>query len=601
MSMQGVQGEEKIDLTKAEAKRVRERSLRLLFSLIAPVKNRLWGSLVLVVSSQALRVVGPYLIAVAIDQALPQAIKGNWTPLYVTVGEYLGAAISAALLIAFFLRYAQKVNQDIMFDMRRRLFRHTQNLSIEFHETYTSGRIIARQTSDLDSIKELLDSGGNEMVAGILNMVFTAIALLLLDAQSFFILLVALIPLYFLTIWFQRQTRINYRKTRVASARLIVYFVETMTGIRAVKAFRKEKRNEEKYSELVEDYRSVNAKVIQLFGIYDPGLIMIGNITVAFILFFGGSRVIDHHLGIGVLVSAIFYARRFFDPMENLAMFYNAYQSANSALEKISGVLEEQPSVPEPTNPVELAERKGHLHFDDVSFAYSNGKQILPKFNLDIPAGQTIALVGTTGAGKSTLAKLISRFYDPIEGKVSLDGVDLRDLRDNDLRKAIVMVTQEAYLFSGSVADNISLGKPDATREEVIASAKAVGAHEFIEALPDGYDTDVNKRGGRVSAGQRQLISFARSFIADPTVLLLDEATSSLDIPSERMVQRGLQTLLKGRTAIIIAHRLSTVSIADRVIVMEHGEIIEDDAPATLIAGTGKFAKMHKAWRDSLV
>jgi ATP-binding cassette subfamily B protein len=479
--------------------------------------------------------------------------------------------------------------------------RQTQRLSVEFHETYTSGRLIARQTSDLDSIKELLDSGGSEMISGILFMLFTAIALVTLDASSFLIMLVSFIPLFFLTRWFQKNTRISYRKTRVASAKLIVHFVESMTGIRAVKAFRKEKRNEDTYKDLVEDYRSVNAKVIQLFGIYDPGLIMIGNITVAFVLLWGGLRVMDGDLGIGVLISCILYARSFYEPMENLAMFYNSYQSANSALEKISGVLEEEPSVPEAENPTPLAERKGNINFNTVQFAYSNGKVVLPKFNMDIPAGQTIALVGTTGAGKSTLAKLIGRFYDPSAGTVELDGVDLRQLTDDDLRKAVVMVTQEAYLFSGTVAENIALGKPEATREEIEQSAKAVGAHEFILSLPDGYDTDVNKRGGRVSAGQRQLISFARAFIADPTVLILDEATSSLDIPSERMVQKGLQTLLAGRTAIIIAHRLSTVSIADRVVVMEHGQIIEDDTPAALIAGTGKFAKMHKAWRDSLV
>ena len=397
------------------------------------------------------------------------------------------------------------------------------------------------------------------------------------------------------------NTRTNYRKTRVASAKLIVHFVETMTGIRAVKAFRKEKQNQTKYAELVEDYRDVNAKVIQLFGIFDPGLILIGRITAAAVLLFGGLRVVDGTLGIGVLLSCILYVRSFYDPMEQLAMFYNSFQSANSGLEKISGVLEEEPSVPEPEHSVALDEPHGHIEFKDVQFAYSNGAEILPNFSLNIPAGQTIALVGTTGAGKSTLAKLVSRFYDPVRGTVSLDDIDLRLLSDEDLRRAVVMVTQEAYLFSGTVADNIALGKPNATREEIESSAKAVGAHEFISALPDGYDTDVNKRGGRVSAGQRQLISFARAFIADPAVLILDEATASLDIPSERMVQHGLKTLLADRTAIIIAHRLSTISIADRVLVMEHGRIIEDDAPAALIAGTGKFSKMHKAWRDSLV
>ncbi|NBW72957.1 MAG: ABC transporter ATP-binding protein [Microbacteriaceae bacterium] len=601
MSMHGVQNEEKIHLNKEEQKRIRQRSLKLLGEIVKPVRARLFISLALVITSQALRVAGPWIIALILDKALPDALQGNFNTLYWMVGLYFVTSIISGVTIAFFMRFAARVNQDIMFGLRRRLFRHTQKLSIEFHETYTSGRVIARQTSDLDSIKELLDSGGNEMVSGILFMTFTAIALVTLDPSSFLIMLVSFVPLFFLTRWFQKNTRINYRKTRVASAKLIVHFVETMTGIRAVKAFRKEKRNEDTYKDLVEDYRSVNAKVIQLFGIYDPGLIMIGNITVAFVLLWGGVRVLDGDLGIGVLMACILYARSFYDPMENLAMFYNAYQSANSALEKISGVLEEEPSVAEPTEPVELSQYKGKINFHEVQFAYSNGKVVLPKFELEIAAGQTVALVGTTGAGKSTLAKLISRFYDPTEGSVLLDGVTLRELSDEQLRQAVVMVTQEAYLFSGTVGENIALGKPDATREEIESAAKAVGAHEFILSLPDGYDTDVNKRGGRVSAGQRQLISFARAFIADPTVLILDEATSSLDIPSERMVQQGLQTLLKGRTAIIIAHRLSTVSIADRVIVMEHGRIIEDDEPATLISGSGKFAKMHKAWRDSLV
>ena len=600
MSMKGVEGEEKIDLNKEEAKAVRRRSMRLLGSLIRPVRGRLAVSFTTVVLSQAFRVLGPAIIAYGIDQALPKAVAGDYLGLWYTVAAYLLAATATAGLTYFFISYAAQTNQDVILDLRKRVFVHTQKLSLEFHEKYTSGRVISRQTSDLDSIKELLDTGGNEMVAGILYMIFTATALILLDWTSFTVILVTLIPLYFLTRWFQKQTRISYRKTRVASAKLIVHFVETMTGIRAVKAFRKDKRNNEEYAELVEDYRSVNAKVIQLFGIYDPSLILIGNFAVAGVLLVDGFRVLDGSLGFGVLTAAILYAKRFFDPMEDLAMFYNAFQSASSALEKISGVLEEDPTVPEPETPRGFDKREGHIRFKDVEFHYSNGKTVLPNFNLDIPAGQTIALVGTTGAGKSTLAKLVSRFYDPTAGAVELDGVDLREVANDELRKSVVMVTQEAYLFSGTVADNIALGKPGASADEIEAAAKAVGVHEFILSLPDGYDTDVNKRGGRVSAGQRQLISFARAFIADPTVLILDEATASLDIPSERAVQNALRTLLAGRTAIIIAHRLSTVSIADRVLVMEHGQIIEDDAPAKLIAGTGKFAKMHKAWRESL-
>ncbi|MFY8027522.1 MAG: ABC transporter ATP-binding protein [Aquiluna sp.] len=601
MSMYGTNDEERTDLTKEESKYVRARSRRLLSSLLNPIKARIYLAILLGVISTALRVAGPALIALGIDWALPKAILRQYNELWIVVGAYLSAALATSILTYLFLMLTARLAQQMLFDLRNRMFVHTQKLSVEFHERYTAGRVIARQTSDLESIAELLSGGLNELVIGGLFMTFTAVALFILDPTSFLILLGALLPLGILTRWFQVKTNRGYRKQRVASSRLIQYFVETMTGIRAVKAFRKEKRNEKHFGGLVEDYRKHNAHLIQLFGIYDPGLIMIGNITVATILLVGGYRVLDGSLGIGVLTAAILYARRFFDPMEEIAIFYNSYQSAAAALEKISGVLEEEPSVPEPSNPVAFASSKGEVKFDAVQFQYSTGPVILKKFDLSIPAGQTIALVGTTGAGKSTLAKLIARFYDPTEGTVSLDGVDLREIANKDLRREVVMVTQEAYLFSGTVIENIQLGRPGASIEDVIAAAKAVGAHEFISKLPDGYETDVNKRGGRVSAGQRQLISFARAFLANPAVLILDEATSSLDIPSERMVQRGLKSLLAGRTAVIIAHRLSTVSIADRVLVMEHGEIIEDDSPAKLAAGQGKFAKLYRAWKDSLV
>ena len=412
----------------------------------------------------------------------------------------------------------------------------------------------------------------------------------------------ALVPLALLTRWFQVRSQRCSAGRAWLSAKLIVQFVETMTGIRAVQAFRKERRNEREFGDLVEDYRDVNARVLGLFAIYNPSLALIGNVAVAAVLLIGGFRVVDGALEVGVLLAAVLYTKRFFDPMEELAMFYNSYQSAASALEKISGVLEEEPSVPDPVRAGRPVERRRPRAV--------RGRRVRVHARPRRPAAvrprhpgraDRSRSSGSTGAGKSTLAKLIARFYDPSDGVVELDGVDLRSLHPKDLRRAIVMVTQEAYLFSGSVADNIALGKPDASLDEIVAAAKAVGAHEFIEGLPNGYDTDVNKRGGRVSAGQRQLISFARAFLADPAVLILDEATSSLDIPSERLVQEGLQTLLADRTAVIIAHRLSTVAIADRVLVMEHGRIVEDGAPADLIGGTGRFAALHAAWRDSLV
>ncbi|PJJ61888.1 ABC transporter ATP-binding protein [Compostimonas suwonensis] len=601
MSVLGVEGEERDDFSNTESKQIRQRSLRLLGSLLRPVRGQVVLTLVVVVLSTAAQVAGPALIAIGLDTGLPALLAQDWMPLSLTVVAYLVTGAAGAVLIAQYTVLSARISQAILIDLRKRVFLHTQKLSLEFHESYTSGRIISRQTSDLDSIRELLDSGINQLVQGSLYLVFIAGALFLTDWVSGLILMVSLVPLLVLTRWFQIRSQRLFRLSRVASARLIVKFVESMTGIRAVKAFRTEKQNQKEFGGLVEDYRDVNGRVIQLFGIFDPGLVLIGNVTVAAVLLVGGFRVADGQLAIGALLAALLYARRFFDPMEEMAMFYNSYQSAAAALEKISGVLEEEPSVPDPAKPVDLWHAQGTVAFEGAEFAYTKDRVILPEFSLRMPAGQTIALVGSTGAGKSTLAKLIARFYDPTKGRVTLDGIDLRELHPKDLRRAIVMVTQEAYLFSGTVADNIAIGKPDASLEEIQAAARAVGADAFIQGLPNGYDTDVNKRGGRVSAGQRQLISFARAFLADPVVLILDEATSSLDIPSERLVQEGLQTLLADRTAVIIAHRLSTVAIADRVLVMEHGRIVEDGTPADLIGGTGRFAQLHAAWRDSLV
>ena len=601
MSVLGVEGEERDDFTRGESKQIRDRSLRLLKSLLRPLRARVTLTIVVVVVSTAAQVAGPALIAYGLDTGLPALTRQDWVPLAFAVFAYLFTGIVGAALIARYTVLTARISQAILIDLRKRVFLHTQKLSLEFHESYTSGRIIARQTSDLDSIRELLDSGINQLVQGGLYMLFIAVALFSIDFWSGVVLFGSLVPLAFLLRWFQVRSQKAFRATRTTSARLIVHFVETMTGIRAVKAFRKEKRNETEFGGLVEDYRLANLRTIKLFGVLDPGLVLIGNVALGVVLLVGGLRVATGSLAIGVLLAALLYTRSFFAPAQEMAMFYNSYQSAAAALEKISGVLEERPSVPDPTRPIDLWQAKGGVRFEGVEFAYTPDRVILPRFDLEFPAGQTIALVGSTGAGKSTLAKLISRFYDPSDGVVSLDGVDLRQLHPKDLRRAIVMVTQEAYLFSGSVGDNIALGKPEATIEEIVAAAKAVGAHEFIEGLPDGYDTDVNKRGGRVSAGQRQLISFARAFLADPVVLILDEATASLDIPSERLVQEGLLTLLADRTAIIIAHRLSTVAIADRVLVMEHGRIVEDGTPRDLIAGTGRFSKLHAAWRESLV
>ncbi|QCD58341.1 ABC transporter ATP-binding protein [Streptomyces hawaiiensis] len=577
----------------------------LLRSLLAPLKARVAVTTILLLLQQAVVQAGPLLVAYAIDRAVPAFRSQDHGPLIAVGAGYLACALAAGGLQFAFVGAAARVSQDVLLDLRGRIFRHAQALSVDFHERYTSGRLISRSTADVESLRELLDEGLQELVTVILSFVYISAMLLWLDLGLGGVAVASLVPLYALVRWYQRRAGRVYRARSTAIAAVIVKFVETMNGIRPVRAFRREAANDADFGVLNRRHERVNGDALLEMARYVTGSRLVANMAVAAIVLWGAHRVADGTLALGVLAAAVLYLRRLYDPIDRLGMFLNSYQSAAASLEKIAGLLAQTPSVPEPAAPRQLppleSEHPGReVVFDGVRFAYRTGGEVLPTFDLTLPAGQTVAVVGSTGAGKSTLAKLLARFYDPSDGRVLLDGVDLRDLAVPELRRGVVMVTQEAFLFSGTVADNIAIGRPDATREEIEQAAKEIGAHDFISALPDGYDTDVRKRGGRISAGQRQLVAFARALLADPAVLILDEATSSLDIPGERAVQRAMTTVLKGRTAVVIAHRLSTVEIADRVLVMEHGRIVEDGEPAELIEGTGRFADLHRAWRDSL-
>ncbi|MEV6393252.1 ABC transporter ATP-binding protein [Streptomyces sp. NPDC051907] len=578
----------------------------LLRSLLGPRRARVGLAALLLLLQQAAVQAGPLLVAYAIDRGVPAFRAHDYGPLVAVAVGYALCGIGAGAFQYAFIRVAAHVNQDVLLDLRGRIFRHAQALSVDFHERYTSGRLISRSTTDVESLRELLSEGLQELIGVVLAFAYISAMLLWLDLGLGGLAVASFVPLYLLVRLYQRRAKAVFSTRSTAIAAVIVKFAETMNGIRPVRAFRREPVNDAEFGVLNHRHERTNGDAMLEMARYVVGSRLVANTAVAGMVLWGAYRVASGTLALGVLAAAALYLRRLYDPIDRLGMFLNSYQSAAASLEKIAGLLAQTPSVPESREPRELPARVGgqpgrEVVFDGVRFAYRTGGEVLPRFDLTIPAGQTVAVVGATGAGKSTLAKLLARFYDPTEGRVLLDGVELRDLSFAELRRGVVMVTQEAFLFSGTVAENIAIGRPDATREEIERAAKAIGAHDFIAGLPDGYDTDVRKRGGRISAGQRQLVAFARALLADPAVLILDEATSSLDVPGERAVQRAMDTVLHGRTAVVIAHRLSTVEIADRVLVMEGGRIVEDGAPRELTGGQGRFASLHKAWRESLV
>jgi len=593
--------EEQDDQVKSTPE-LRARSRRLFFDLLRPHRRRLLLAAVLIVVQTASILVVPYLVGLGIDTAIRPnngGGSGSVSLLAVFGLAMLVAAALGAVTERAFIDISGRVGQDVLLELRTRVFAHFQRLSLSFHERYTSGRVISRLTSDLDAISELLLAGFTEVVVSLLKVVGIGTILLLLDLRMGLLTLSVFLPILLLAVWFKRESETAYRAVREAVALVIVHYVESLRGIRAVQAFRREPRNQQIFEEVDARYRDANIRSFLASMVFGHSLDLIGRGLTAVLVGYGAYLVLGHSLTLGVLTAFVLYVRQFFEPMQDVVQFYNLFQSSASALEKLALVLDEVPSVPEPERPRQLPRATGEVALEGVTFGYGK-RLVLRGIDLTIPARQTVALVGATGAGKSTAARLLARFYDPLEGRLLLDGVDLRDLPERDLRRNIVAVTQEAFLFSGTVAENIRFGRPEASDAEVEAAARAAGAHDFIGALPSGYDTEVMKRGGRLSAGQRQLLAFARAFLADPRVLILDEATSSLDLPTERRVQRALQTLLADRTAIIIAHRLSTVEIADRVLVIGDGRVIEDGTPEELLRTNGHYQALHAAWLDSL-
>jgi len=592
----GVASEEVDEYSANVAGLLRRRSRRLLASLARPYRGGLIAAAALITIRSAAYLSLPYLVGLGIDKGIKPR---NLTALAIIVGALLLALVVNALANYAFLRLSGRIGADVMFDLRKILFGHVQELSLSFYERYTSGRIISRLTSDIDALNELLATGLTSVITSLISVVAITFILLYLDSRLGIVTLIAMPLVLALTWWFRNNSARSYRAVRRAIVLVIVHYVESLGGIRAVHAFRREPRNQEIFVDVNGRYRDANIWSNRLASTFGPAINLLGRLTTALMLLFGGYLVVRGQLTLGLLTTFVLYLRQFFEPMQDLSQFYNVFQAAGAALEKLAGVIEERPTVPEPATPVRLGPVKGAVAFEGVTFAYRD-KAVLQDIDVRIPAGQIVALVGETGAGKTTMARLMARFYDPTIGRVTLDGVDERSIATEELRRAIAVVTQESFLFSGNVGDNLLFGRPSATRAEMEEAARAIGAHDFIAALPNGYETDVRRHGVRLSSGQRQLVAFARAFLADPRVLILDEATSSLDLPSERLVQRALRTLLRDRTAVIIAHRLSTVEIADRVLVIDGGRVVEDGPPSELRERSGRYGSLHRAWVESL-
>ena len=605
-------------MSPQERAETRERSIALLRQMLRPHRGALVLSIISVLLVSGSSAIAPILIARVLDSSIEPLKQGDVSPLLTLLAFFVAATAVTAIFSWVNVAYTVRVSLGVVVYLRKRVFRHAQSLSVSFHERYTSGKVISRLTSDIDTVRSFLDSGISQLAITLLSMVISAVAIFLLDWRIGLFMLVMGVPIYFLTRWFQKTAVPVFRMMRTESAHLTSRFVETFTGIRAVKAFGAEAQLRSEYAQASERYRLAVMDSIKIFGVYSPMLMLLGNVFIAGALVLGGYAVLGGTMQIGTLLALVIYANRVFEPVMQLSEFYNMFQSAMSALEKLSSFLAEEPEVAEPEHPHERAVESAAesaskssaaegasgtvqgalVELDSAVFGYTSDRHALKETTLRIEPGTTVALVGATGAGKSTIAKLVARFYDVSAGQVRIDGVDVRQLADAQLRREVLMLTQEVFLFSASILENIRMGNPQASDEQVKVAAKAVGADAFIERLREGYESQLGRGGITLSAGQRQLVSFARVFLANPRVLILDEATASLDIPSERAVQAALRTVLAGRTALVIAHRLSTVLGADRVLVIHEGSVVEDGSPQQLISSGGRFAAMYASWDE---
>jgi ATP-binding cassette subfamily B protein len=572
------------------------RRLHLLSGLMRPYRRRAAFSVISLLLATATALAPPYLAKLALDDAIGQDVVAN---LYLIVGIFLAAGIANCVMYYVETYMTGWVGERILADLRTTLFGHLQRLSLGFYERNRAGVIISRLTNDIEAIDQLVTDGVTTLVQSTLTLVGTAVILFVLDWQLA-LATCAVLPLMSLaTALFRSRSARAYAAVRERLGLVTATLAEDIAGMRIVQAFTREEEAYANFRRVARSYRDSNMQTVVLNGLYFPAVDLFSSIALAVVLGYGGYLYFDHSITLGTLFAFMLYVQNFFDPVQQLSQLYNTFLSATAALDKIMGVLDEKPEVADEAGATTLPHIEGRVCFENVRFRYGRGDEVLHGIDLDVAAGTTVALVGHTGAGKSTIAKLLARFYDPTDGRLTIDGIDLRDVTQASLRAQLGIVPQEGFLFAGTVYDNIAFGRPETPLEDVVAAARTVGADDFVQQLEAGYDTELGERGTRLSLGQRQLIAFARALLADPRILILDEATSSVDIGTERKIEAALRRLLADRTAFIIAHRLSTIRGADLIVVLEHGRIVEQGSHAELMEHGGLYMSLYGDWAET--